>query len=310
MKKFNFIIIFILFKVGLYAQNDSHSLTVANNGFREVKKEILQDYAPLPFTENFDSIWIDKLDVNDAPSIYWSNSPVTGNPSWRRDDDGASAIWNAAFAGAYTPAGAEGTAHSARFHSCYNSSGASGTLSVYIDFTTPGIKELTFGYINKTGNDSLALYLSSDSGATFNFIKKYTVATAWTLDTIVLGASTSVNTVLKFKATSDFGYTDIGIDNVNVYIQTPVNIGVLNIERPEINIFPNPTSGITNLHLKGIKNADFAIYSMQGQKVYSEKLNAAITNKHLDLSYLPKGIYMVRIFDDMNKNIFHKIIIQ
>jgi hypothetical protein len=64
-----------------------------------------------------------------------------------------------------------------------------------------------------------------------------------------------------------------------------------------------------NVVINGINNADLTIYTLQGQMVYAETLNAATRNKQLDLSYLSKGIYMIRISDKKN-NIIKKLILQ
>jgi len=109
---------------------------------------MFQEYAPIPFFEDFENTWADKFSTHDAPSMYWSGEPATGNNSWRREDDGASAAWGAMTTGAYTPAGAQGTTHSARFHTSGCVGGSVGTLHAYVDLSTPGDKELRFWHIN------------------------------------------------------------------------------------------------------------------------------------------------------------------
>jgi hypothetical protein len=181
----------------------------------------VQGYAALPFNEGFDSTWIDKLDTRDIPSVYWNNTPVTSDSSWRRNDDGTAAAWTST-TGNYTPVGANSTIHSARFHTYDATDGTSGTMDVYLNFTPVGTKFLKFWYINPSGNDSLAIYLSTDGGATFTFLQKYTTSATWVEYTLPLGTSVSPTTILRFKATSDYGNDDIGIDGVYVYLQ-PAN---------------------------------------------------------------------------------------
>ena len=311
MKKLIFlIIVFDFLKIGANAQNTYYSENASDINFQNFKKEILQDYALLPFTENFDSAWVNKLDSNDAPSMYWMNTPPFGNMSWRRNDMGATTTWTNQLTGSYTPAGAESTAHSARFHSSA-SSGNQGSLKAYLDFSTPGIKILKYWYINNGGNDSIAIYLSSDGGYTFDFYKKITdTVSSWVEDSVIMGISNSNTSVIEFRATSDSSSSDIGIDNVEVYIQQTVSINNTDITEPKVKIFPNPTNdGIVNIIINGLSKAQIAIYTIHGQMVHPENIISINTAKQLDLSYLSDGIYIIKISDNMN-SVFRKIVIK
>ncbi len=208
--------------------------TDGNNANDTVVKNVYaQFYASLPFAENFDSLWVNKNDTNDVPSLFWNNTPAVGNSSWRRNDDTLSASWTSV-SGAYTPTGASNTAHSARFHSYMLVGTAySGTFDVYLDFSATGGKVLDFWYINTSGNDSMAVYLSTDNGATFGFLQKLTTAASWTHNSINLGNSTSSNCVLRFRGTSaNLNTTDFGIDEVQVYIQPNEEMGALDWVSP------------------------------------------------------------------------------
>ena len=114
----------------------------------------VQSYGTIPYLQHFDNIWTSKLATDDAPDQYWLNTPATGNNSWRRDDDGASATWTGT-GGVYTPAGANSTVHSARFHTNGTVSGTTGTLDLFLDFSPVGAKLLKFWNINTGGTDSL-----------------------------------------------------------------------------------------------------------------------------------------------------------
>ena len=76
-----------------------------------------------------------------------------------------------------------------------------------------------------------------------------------------------------------------------------------------ISIFPNPTTGKTNIILNGITgSAVLDIYSILGQSVFSENVNG--NNKtELDLSNLPKGVYFVKV-NNVKTSILSKLIIQ
>jgi gliding motility-associated-like protein len=171
-------------------------------------------YTTLPYTESFENTWINNCNTRDVPNIYWKNTPATGNPSWRRYDDGASANWSSTF-GAYTPPASHGS-YSARFHSYNASSGSKGRFDLYINAAT-GVakKRLTFNTINTSGSDSLSILVSLNGGVTFTRIDSVTRRGAWSPKTIYFN-SDSAKTIIRFEATGDNGSTDIGVDDIMV----------------------------------------------------------------------------------------------
>lgn len=173
------------------------------------------NYSSLPYSQGFEDTWVNGCNTKDIPSDKWKNTPPTGNNSWRRDDDGTSAGWTST-SGSYSPSGASGSAHSARFHSYNASSGLQGLLDLYLDCGSGSSWQLTFDMINTSGTDVLAVLLSTDGGSNFNQIgSNYGVLGSWT-NNLLNFTSNSATTVLRFRATSDYGATDIGLDNVNV----------------------------------------------------------------------------------------------
>jgi len=176
---------------------------------------LVPTYASIGYTTSFETNWPDKCADNDVPDQYWLSSPNTGNASWRRDDDGATAAWTSPASYIYSPTFSAG-ARSARFHSGNATSGLVGNLDLYINLSTQtGTKILKFDYINTSGTDDLDVQLSTDGGATFSTLASYALASAWTTHSIDI-ASNVANCVIRFKATADYGSTDIGIDNLSV----------------------------------------------------------------------------------------------
>ncbi|MES2773213.1 MAG: gliding motility-associated C-terminal domain-containing protein [Bacteroidota bacterium] len=172
-------------------------------------------YTVLPYNESFETTWINSCDIREIPNMFWKNTPVTGNTSWRREDDPAGGAWGNPGLGAYTPPASIGL-HSARFHSYQASSGTSGTFDLYLNCNSAsGIKRLIFDYINTSGGDSLTVQVSLDGGVTFTRLDSAGIAAAWRTKTIIFN-SLSATTIIRFKATSDFGVTDIGIDNLTI----------------------------------------------------------------------------------------------
>ena len=58
-----------------WAENPNGNPDGDNTNDTATKVIYVQDYAPLPFTENFDSAWINKFDTSDVPSLFWTNTP-------------------------------------------------------------------------------------------------------------------------------------------------------------------------------------------------------------------------------------------
>ena len=175
--------------------------------------------AQVIFSENFESTTF--------------TTPSTLVPAWSTAGTVADALWQAnnyttgwtSSGGGYTPTGANGTTKSVRFHTYDAVSAAYGELySPILDFSSyTGEKALSFYYNNTSGSDYIGVSFSTDGGATYGAeLARVTVpGTGWTLFTFPLGNTTSANCRFKIRATSDYGTTDLGIDEVSVAIYNP-----------------------------------------------------------------------------------------
>lgn len=173
------------------------------------------NYANVPFIENFDAPWQNRCDVRNVPVMnFWTSNPSTGNNSWRRQDDGASANWSGATSNTVAPLTGAGCAD---FHSYFASGGTTGDLRVYLNMSNPSpTYSLSFYYFNASGSDSLEVLLSTNGGASFTKLAGYKVQAAWGKKIINLGAVNSSSCVISFSATSDYGTSDIAIDSMEV----------------------------------------------------------------------------------------------
>ncbi len=193
-------------------------------------------YATIPYNQSFEGPWLSVCSTRERPDVSWMNTPTTGNASWRRHDDGvAGATWSSN-SGLYTPNFSAGS-YSARFHSYDASSGTQGSLDLYVNLSPAGTKSLCFDYINTSGSDVLSVQLSTDGGSTFpTTLLSLTTAAAWSSQTISI-SSTSATSVIRFIATSDYGGSDIGIDNLSLSLPSPPNCATYN----------SPTNGATGI---------------------------------------------------------------
>ncbi len=170
-------------------------------------------YAALPFSESFETNWMNTCNTREIPNNSWRNTPGTGNPSWRRNDDGAAAAWTTPATGAYTPASTAGT-YSARFHSNNAPAASTGTFDLHLNAATAATnKRLLFDFINTSGTDSLSIHLSTNGGTSFVRLDSVQTSAEWRTKAVVF-SSTSATTILRFIAYSDDGTTDIGLDNL------------------------------------------------------------------------------------------------
>jgi hypothetical protein len=181
-------------------------------------------YASIPLTESFEDVWQTTCVTaplgQDAPNNSWRTTPVSGNTSWRANNTTTALSGWTSVLGSYSPTASNGL-HSARFHSYNASNGSQGSLDLYVDLSVVGAKQLTFDFINTSGTDVLHVFLSEDGGQTFNPVTTLPatlgVAASWTSVTASI-VSVSPTSVIRFRGTSDFGATDIGLDNVSILI--------------------------------------------------------------------------------------------
>jgi hypothetical protein len=186
------------------------------------------EYAQLPYTQNFE-LWGNGCSTGDmvlAPGNVrnWTNFPSTGNNSWRRNlPDPTTTIWptsntvgwNSAGYPATPPGGGQ---YAARFHSTGAFTNSKGKFDLLFDGSgVAGDKELRFYYINTTGNDSLEVFYSVDSGGNFQKLAGYKNVPAWTQYTLQVPCSSS-KCVVRFQGSAETGnQTDIGLDSVTIY---------------------------------------------------------------------------------------------
>jgi hypothetical protein len=74
------------------------------------------------------------------------------------------------------------------------------------------------------------------------------------------------------------------------------------------NIYPNPSRGIITLELSGYAQSELSVYDMSGLRLVDKTLLGS-DKYELDLSFLPGGIYLLRVQNIQDISI-HKLIIQ
>lgn len=126
----------------------------------------------------------------------------------------------------------------------------------------------------------------------------------------------------QFIIGSDFNGNnafDGKIDDVAIWdrVLTPSEISAIWIGNPtntkkisknvDFSVYPNPTSGNLTLRYKDFLNKKISVTNSFGQNVYNTFLTSISSD--VDLSFLPKGIYVLNIFDNTGKIDSKKIVL-
>jgi len=163
-------------------------------------------------TETFNNAWSSL----EKPTASWT-SDVEQNSSqaWHRNN--VTTNWSYTSSGSPSSNGytGGGTDYYARFHS-YGITSPNTTYiqtpSIDLSSYSPG--SVTFYYINPSGTDVLEVYFYNGT----TWVKQgssYGTQASWSQKTIAIsGAYLNSSFAVRFKAISDYGYDDIGIDQV------------------------------------------------------------------------------------------------
>lgn len=94
-----------------------------------------------------------------------------------------------------------------------------------------------------------------------------------------------------------------GVDSVYINLVTGIDE---NNAFGNMSIFPNPTTGKLTLTISGInEKVKLSVVSTHGQEIYTDEFYATYngTNRQIDLSALPKGIYFIKLANDNAINV-------
>jgi len=64
-----------------------------------------------------------------------------------------------------------------------------------------------------------------------------------------------------------------------------------------MHVYPNPTTNMLNVELKGNKNVEFVLLNSEGKKAITTTLDFSNGRQSIDLSGLPNGIYLLKSID-------------
>lgn len=171
-------------------------------------------YLTPPYYQTFDNTWQNGCGLRDVPdNLYTKNTPVTGDNSWRKQNDGVSAAWVSSTFGIATPQSGSGCAN---FHSSSTPNNTTGDLDFYVNMNQNGKYALSFYYINPTGSDELDVLFSTNGGTSYSVKGAYATQTAWNKKTIYFNSPNSSNCIIRFRGDADNGNDDLAIDSLSI----------------------------------------------------------------------------------------------
>lgn len=273
------------YDVTLTAYNNTGTSTITHNAIIEVSAPIAN--TTVPAVQGFETI--------NFPSGYWDTENQTGT-TWQLTN-------NASATGAksvYIQTDSTNTNTTDVFYTeSYN----------FLNITAPALNfKLAFAQKNNS-NDNLKVFMSTNCSQTWNL--RYSksgsslqtvidssgnfvpLANQWRLENIQINAAAAKDNVrFKFVFTSQGG-NNIFIDDININGTTGLHNN--NLEVGTMEIFPNPSaSDMVSIYAPSFYNSMLNIYSIDGEKINSTAFNQQLS---INLSHLPKGMYIAEITD-------------
>ncbi|PBQ31846.1 hypothetical protein CNR22_08715 [Sphingobacteriaceae bacterium] len=178
--------------------------------------------------------------------------------------------------------------------------------------------DVAYAQRNYTSDDKLEVFASMDCGATWtNFYSAHgsTLSTTapvsntvyvpgssdeWRTENITFPGYNKPNVLVKFVVTNNNG-NNLYLDNINLLqLESPtVGIPKITTSRSSMVLYPNPSTGVTNLIVSSGRSSDatVTVINALGQVVYNKTTNltAGSTTLQVDLKNLADGIYTVSL---------------
>jgi hypothetical protein len=115
---------------------------------------------------------------------------------------------------------------------------------------------------------------------------------------LVIGKKAGIGEHKYWVEVTDNNYCS-NSDTINITVVSAVDIEFENREHTTISLYPNPTTGILNLQIKGIEYGDLIleVVSMEGRKIMIRqyKNSETIVTDELNISQMPAGPYIIRV---------------
>ena len=161
-----------------------------------------------------------------------------------------------------------------------NNGYSSDMISPILNLSTYTTANLTFWIYNSSGTDTLNVYANNNGGTYSQVGTTYSTYGAWTQISISLNSFVGANgnaVTIKFTGTSDYGYSNIGIDDIIVTgSSTPTNtwspatgLSAINLLNPIANPIDTTTYTLTSSYGNGCSVSDDIVVTVNPKPIVS-----------------------------------------
>ncbi len=102
-----------------------------------------------------------------------------------------------------------------------------------------------------------------------------------------------INVYVGLTGQCPVGNNYIGLDTISSALQVDFSNSILEAEKNNLKIFPNPTNSQFNIEIENGENYKLTLINSLGQQLFSQELTQITNTVSLDL--FPKGIYFLEI---------------
>ncbi|WP_243348876.1 T9SS type A sorting domain-containing protein [Parabacteroides sp. FAFU027] len=88
-------------------------------------------------------------------------------------------------------------------------------------------------------------------------------------------------------------------DIQKIYFETVAEASTPKNEQNEFVLYPNPTKGMIYFRNQGVESASVSIFNLNGAMLFSGRIYNS--TQSLDLSFLARGVYLVKIDNQLTK---------
>ncbi len=163
-----------------------------------------------------------------------------------------------------------------------------GTISDPLDQILPELEQDS----RMTFHDMQGNYVTSSMGVYFG---GDTLNIAWDMDYLEIGESYSVEVFFAvYNPGEEIPIWDIWMTDTVTVEDLSIVTSVANLDKPELSVYPNPTTDFVNVAGLDVDEEIF-LFDSKGTKVLDQRANGL---KRIDLSDLPSGLYVLRAVKD------------